>query len=84
MRGITAERVARAVLQGYLKQKREVIVPWTMHIPIKLYQLVPGLVEWAMGRCSGQGSEGDALPFQLIQQRGHLRLRVTIAGAHRG
>jgi short-subunit dehydrogenase len=50
VRGITAERVARATLHGYLKQKREMIVPWTMHIPVKIYQLLPGLVEWAMGR----------------------------------
>jgi len=50
VRGIAAERVARATLQGYLKGKREVIVPWTMHIPVKLYQLFPGLVEWAMAR----------------------------------
>jgi short-subunit dehydrogenase len=50
MRGITAERVARATLQGYLKQKREVIVPWTMHLPVKLYQLFPVMVEWGMGR----------------------------------
>lgn len=50
VRGITAERVARATLQGYLKQKREVIVPWTMHFPVKLYQVFPGVVEWAMGR----------------------------------
>jgi short-subunit dehydrogenase len=49
-RGITAERVARATLEGYRKQKREVIVPWTMHIPIKIYQLFPWLVEWAMSR----------------------------------
>lgn len=49
VRGITAERVARATLRGYLKQKREVIVPWPMHVPVKLYQLFPGLVEWAMG-----------------------------------
>ena len=49
VRGITAERVARATLQGYLKKKREVIVPWTMHLPIKLYQLFPRLVEWEMG-----------------------------------
>jgi uncharacterized protein len=49
VRGITAARVARATLQGYLKQKREVIVPWTMHVPVKLYQLFPGLVERAMG-----------------------------------
>ncbi len=50
VRGISAERVARATLEGYLKRKREVIVPWTMHIPVKLYQLFPGLVEWGMGR----------------------------------
>jgi short-subunit dehydrogenase len=50
VRGITAERVARATLRAYLKQKREVIVPWTMHVPVKLYQLFPAVVEWAMGR----------------------------------
>jgi short-subunit dehydrogenase len=48
VRGILAERVAKAVLRGYLKQKREVVVPWTMHPVIKLYQLLPGFVEWAM------------------------------------
>jgi short-subunit dehydrogenase len=48
--GISADRVARATLRGYLKQNREVVVPWTMHVPVKLYQLFPGLVEWAMGR----------------------------------
>jgi short-subunit dehydrogenase len=49
-RGISPERVARAVLSGYLKNKREVIVPWTMIPVIKLYQLFPGIVEWAMMR----------------------------------
>jgi short-subunit dehydrogenase len=49
VRGISAERVARATFRGYLKSKREVIVPWQMHVPVKLYQLFPGLVEWAMG-----------------------------------
>lgn len=53
VRGITAERVARATLRGYLKQKREVIVPWTMHLPVKVYQLFPAVVEWAMGRMAG-------------------------------
>jgi short-subunit dehydrogenase len=48
VKGISAERVAHAVLRGYLKGKREVVVPWTMHPVIKLYQLVPGLVEWSM------------------------------------
>src|SRR5271168_452849 len=50
VRGITAERVARATLRGYRKQKREVIVPWTMYVPQKTYQLFPGLVERAMAR----------------------------------
>ena len=44
VRGISVERVARAVQRGYLKGKREVIVPWTMHPAIKIYQLFPGLV----------------------------------------
>lgn len=50
VRGIPAERVARATLNGYLRQKREVIVPWTMHIAVKLYQMFPGLLERGMGR----------------------------------
>ncbi|MGA7400665.1 MAG: SDR family NAD(P)-dependent oxidoreductase [Candidatus Sulfotelmatobacter sp.] len=50
VRGITAERVARATLQGYLKRKREVIVPWTMYVPQKIYQLFPAVVEWMMQR----------------------------------
>src|SRR5258707_3754442 len=53
VRGITAERVARATMRGYLKRKREVIVPWTMYVPQKIYQLFPGLVEWGMPRPSG-------------------------------
>jgi short-subunit dehydrogenase len=53
VRGITAERVARATLRGYLKKKREVIVPWSMYVPQKIYQLFPGLVEWGMGRMAG-------------------------------
>ena len=47
-RGITTERVARATLDGYIKRKREVIVPWYMHLPVKIYQLFPGVVEAAM------------------------------------
>jgi short-subunit dehydrogenase len=50
VRGITAERVAEATLQGYLKKKREVIVPWWMHLPVKLYQMFPGVVERGMAR----------------------------------
>jgi len=54
VRGISAERVANAVLQGYLKDKREVVVPWTMHPVIKIYQLFPGLVEWSMMKMARQ------------------------------
>jgi short-subunit dehydrogenase len=50
VRGITAERVARATYLGYRKRRREVIVPWTMIPVVKLYQLFPGLVEWGMTR----------------------------------
>jgi len=53
VKGITAERVARATLRGYLKRKREVIVPWTMYVPLRIYQLFPAVVEWAMGRMAG-------------------------------
>lgn len=56
VRGISAERVARATLNGYLKNKREVIVPWTMHFPVKIYQLFPGLVEKAMTRMARQAT----------------------------
>jgi short-subunit dehydrogenase len=54
MRGVSPERVARAVLAGYIKQKREVIVPWTMIPVIKLYQLLPGLVEKVMLRMAAK------------------------------
>jgi len=50
VRGIGADRVARAVLKGYLKNKREVVVPWYMHPVIKIYQLFPGVVESSMTR----------------------------------
>jgi short-subunit dehydrogenase len=50
VRGVTAERVAQAAYRGYRSRKREVIVPWTMIPAIKLYQLLPGLVEWVMAK----------------------------------
>ena len=52
--GISAQRVARAVLTGYRKQKREVIVPWTMHPVVKFYQLFPSVVEKVMVKMSRQ------------------------------
>jgi len=50
IRGISTQRVARAVLRGYLKQRREVVVPWTMHPAIKIYQMFPWLVERTMDK----------------------------------
>ena len=50
MKGISAERVARATYKGFCTRKREVIVPWTMIPMVKLYQSLPGMVEWVMGR----------------------------------
>lgn len=59
VRGISAERVARAAYRGYRSGKREVIVPWTMIPVIKLYQLFPGLVEWGMGLALGSSSTAN-------------------------
>ena len=50
VRRISTDRVARAVLRGYLGGRREVIVPWTMIPLVRLYQWAPSLVEWAMKR----------------------------------
>lgn len=55
-RGITVERVARATLNGYLKGKREVTVPWTMIPVVKLYQLFPGIVERAMRKMANNAT----------------------------
>jgi short-subunit dehydrogenase len=49
-RGISAERVARATLDGVAKRKREIIVPWHDRLLIKFYQLLPSVMEWGMAR----------------------------------
>ena len=59
IKGITAERVARATYDGYRKRKREVIVPWTMIPVVKLYQTFPGLVEWGMARAISRGAKSE-------------------------
>jgi short-subunit dehydrogenase len=46
--GITAERVARATLDGYVKRKRQVVVPWRDKIFIAIYRVSPAIVEWGM------------------------------------
>jgi hypothetical protein len=37
-----------------VKKKREVIVPWYMHMPVKIYQLLPSVVEAVMTRMASQ------------------------------
>jgi short-subunit dehydrogenase len=44
-RGASAEEVAKATLEGYLKHKQVVIVPWYYHILIKVHQLFPSLLD---------------------------------------
>ena len=46
----TADDVARATLNGYLKRKRDVIVPAKHRFNVKMYQLFPTLIEWVVGR----------------------------------
>ncbi|MCI0352282.1 MAG: SDR family NAD(P)-dependent oxidoreductase [Acidobacteriales bacterium] len=48
--GITADQVAHAVLKAYLKNKREVVVPWKDRIFIVLYLLAPWIVEGMIKR----------------------------------
>ena len=49
-KGATAEQVARATFNGYLKGKREVVVPWLYSVAIRFYQLIPGVVEDFMSK----------------------------------
>lgn len=67
-KGISADRVANAVLRGYLKQKREVVVPWTNHISIKIYQLFPPIVERAMLRMLRPADEPAAQATKATRQ----------------
>jgi short-subunit dehydrogenase len=48
--GISAERCAWAILNGYLRGTREVFVPWHAFWISHLYELFPQLVEFGMRR----------------------------------
>jgi len=52
VRGVTPERVARAILSGYLRNAREVVVPWRDRVAIWTYRRFPALVEAVMVRMS--------------------------------
>lgn len=47
-RGISAEQVARATLNGYLGNKREVVIPWFYNLVIFAYRIFPSAIENAM------------------------------------
>jgi hypothetical protein len=55
--GSTPDLIARAALDGYLKGKREVVAPWRDGLMVKLYQIWPGAIDWAMGRMIQEGDE---------------------------
>jgi len=40
----------QATLDGYLRRKRDVIVPAKHRFNVKVYQLLPSVVEWVIGR----------------------------------
>ncbi len=52
-----ADVVAHATLRGLLKRKREVVVPWFYRIVIKLYENLPGFIEWVLRRSLRPTSE---------------------------
>lgn len=49
-RGISAERVAEATLRGYLRNRREILVPWFYNLIVLLYRIFPQFTERAMWR----------------------------------
>ena len=49
-RGVSPTRVARAVFNGYLNHRREIVVPWVDRPIIWLYQRMPWLIDAAMVR----------------------------------
>lgn len=65
-RGISADRVAAAVVKACGPEKRELIVPWQHHISAKFYQLFPWLVEWVMSRALGPAEQ---TPTEMTQRQ---------------
>lgn len=61
-RAAPASVVANAVLDGYLKGKREVVTPWKYHLFIKLYELFPQVLERYMVRTLRPVDERAAEP----------------------
>jgi len=56
-KGPTPDVIAHAALDGCLKGKREVVAPWRDGLIVKLYQIWPGAIEWAMRRLVQEGDD---------------------------
>lgn len=56
-KGPTPDLIAQAALDGYLKGKREVVAPWRDGLIVKIYQIWPGAIEWAMRRMVQEGDD---------------------------
>ena len=72
-RGITAERVADAVLRGFLRRKRELVVPASNWLAIKAYQHMPQLVEALMFRSIAPTSAAAIAQAEAARMRTHNR-----------
>jgi len=63
------DRVANAVLNGYLKKKREVVVPAGDWLKVKMYQFCPQLVEYAMARMLKPTTAENIAALRAAQKR---------------
>ena len=59
MNGISAERVARAVLRASMRGSREIVVPASNWLFVWLYMLFPRLVDYVMSHYSRRFMTGD-------------------------
>ena len=47
---VSAARCARAIFRAYLRNKREVVVPWSYWLAVRLYEHFPAIIEFGMRR----------------------------------
>lgn len=67
-RSVPPSAVAEATLNGYLRKKKEVIVPGSYRALIRLYQAAPWMIEWSMTRMLRPAGEGKPLSCALLNQ----------------
>jgi NAD(P)-dependent dehydrogenase (short-subunit alcohol dehydrogenase family) len=67
-RGIPADRVARAVVKAVARGRREIVVPASDRIKIRLYQWFPRFIERAMMRMIGPTSPEEIAAAEARRQ----------------